>query len=128
MASSAQPKKSSGSNGPRFDRQVQALMADFGRAIHRARGRTSQVELGERTGLDQGTISLYERGLRMPSFENLMRVEQALGLNRGAIVHAVYCDLPTIADQLVNDATLPPEFRKAVATVYESLHAMAADD
>jgi transcriptional regulator with XRE-family HTH domain len=128
MAPRPQPKKHPRS---RADEQADllGLQRDFAVVIRRARGKTSQVSLAAASGLDQGTISLYERGLRLPSLDNLARIEAALGLNRGAIVHAVYCDLPSVRDQLANYAPLDPVFRAAVLNVFDALlAAMEAGD
>lgn len=38
----------------------------------------NQVELAERAGLPQSTISLFESGARKPSFDNLRRLGDAL--------------------------------------------------
>ena len=49
------------------------------RHVRRMRGLT-QAELAEKTDTSNVTISLYERGLRDPSFANLRRLAKSLNV------------------------------------------------
>jgi transcriptional regulator with XRE-family HTH domain len=50
------------------------------RAVRTERG-LSQVELAEATGFIQAWISHVERGARNPSWENVVRLAQGLGIS-----------------------------------------------
>lgn len=50
------------------------------RAIRDARG-ISQVQLGETTGFEQSWISHVERGARNPSWQNVGRPAEGLGVS-----------------------------------------------
>ena len=45
---------------------------------HRLRDNLTQLDLGVLSGLNSTVISHYERGVRRPSYENLIRIALAL--------------------------------------------------
>jgi transcriptional regulator with XRE-family HTH domain len=55
------------------------------RAIRRERG-LSQVQLAEATGFIQAWISHVERGARNPSWENVVRLAEGLGVSVSELV------------------------------------------
>jgi transcriptional regulator with XRE-family HTH domain len=54
------------------------------RAIREERG-ISQVQLAEATGLEQSWISHVERGARNPSWQNVVRLAEGLGVSVAAL-------------------------------------------
>lgn len=54
------------------------------RAIREERG-ISQVQLAEATGLEQSWISHVERGARNPSWQNVVRLAEGLGIGAGEL-------------------------------------------
>ena len=59
-----------------------SLRVQFGRRIKRLRlgARLTQEELAEKATISVDFLSLIERGLNSPSFENIENLAQALGL------------------------------------------------
>lgn len=49
----------------------------------------SQYELADRLQVRQGAVSAWERGLRIPSRENLARISSELGIPAAAFVYEV---------------------------------------
>jgi transcriptional regulator with XRE-family HTH domain len=65
----------------------------LGLAIRAARGDVSQVELARRVEVTQSTISIWEKGDRVPTLEQVLSVEQALELPPGQLAtHAGFVD------------------------------------
>lgn len=52
----------------------------------RARKRLSLDDLEHRTGLCKSTISRVERGLTRPTYDTVVKLEDALKLRRGSLV------------------------------------------
>lgn len=46
--------------------------------IYREKAKLSQQKLAEKIGVTQGTIGLYERGLREPNIETIAKLATAL--------------------------------------------------
>src|SRR5215475_9993751 len=99
-----------------------ALAVKFGKALRVARGSVTQVQLGQRTGIDQASLSLIERGLRLPTIEQVAKMEQALDLTRGALFEAGYAEgVSSTLRAIDNDAALHPVAREALRRVYAGL-------
>jgi transcriptional regulator with XRE-family HTH domain len=45
-----------------------------------ARNKMRQAELAQRTGIDQGLLSKFERGYRVPRPEQQLKIAKALGI------------------------------------------------
>ena len=58
------------------------LKAQFGKQLHYIRGKRNltQEQLAEATELSVDFVSLVERGINAPSFKNVERLAQALGV------------------------------------------------
>src|SRR5215467_6048837 len=104
-----------------------ALALRLGRAIRKARGQVTQVQLATRSGIDQASISLIERGERLPTIEQVARIEAALQLARGALFEAGYSQAShSTRDAIANVAALPPVARETLLRVYDGLLEMPA--
>jgi DNA-binding XRE family transcriptional regulator len=62
--------------------------AALGRAVHviRAERRISQVQLASATGFRQSWVSNVEHGRRNPSWSNVVRLAEGLGVRTSALV------------------------------------------
>jgi len=62
--------------------------AALGRAVHaiRAERRISQVQLANATGFRQSWVSNVEHGHRNPSWSNVVRLAEGLGVRTSALV------------------------------------------
>lgn len=94
-----------------------------GAAIRRyrvARG-WNQTELGERIDLDQTGVGELERGDRPLTLERLLTIEDALDLDRGALLlEAGLIPSPGVEAAILADPCLTPEWRKPVLALYRS--------
>lgn len=63
-------------------------VAALGRAVQaiRAERRISQVELAQATGFRQSWISNVEHGARNPSWSNVVRLAEGLGVRTSALI------------------------------------------
>lgn len=63
----------------------------LGRAIRQSRGRRgiSQEELANRSGLHRTYVGGIERGERNPSFTNILRIADALGVRASELLAAM---------------------------------------
>lgn len=59
------------------------IRSTWGERIRARRGRVTQKQLAERTGLDQGTISRIEQGKASVSDETKVRIAEALDCGVG---------------------------------------------
>lgn len=106
-----------------------ALALRFGRALRRARGSVTQVQLAALSGVEQSTISIVERGGRLPTIEQVARFEIALGLARGALFEAGYAEVThSTLDAIAVDASLHPVAREALRLAYVGLQQMPEVD
>ncbi|MFH1571219.1 MAG: helix-turn-helix transcriptional regulator [Gemmatimonadota bacterium] len=68
-------------------RKIKGLQRSFGlriRSLRRAQG-WSQIELGERAGLDHTYIGGIERGERNPSLDAIQKLADGLGIDLGEL-------------------------------------------
>lgn len=65
-----------------------AVCSQVVRLLREERGRqgVSMTRLAEQAGLSQGMISLFERGLRNPSLDTLLRLCSALNLDLSSVL------------------------------------------
>jgi len=81
----------------------------FGMALRRERLRSgmTQLELGAKSGVAQNLISAYELGkVQRPRSEHIVGLEDALGLERGALWSLA--GMPRMAQQLREATVAPP--------------------
>jgi len=83
-----------GRRGPRFyimTRQKTAEGIAFGRVLREVRDSRglTQEQLGELTDLTSESISLFERGLRQPRLETILRLAAALEVEAATLVQKV---------------------------------------
>lgn len=66
---------------------MQSASVELGRALRRLRGRISQARIADALGITQATVSRWESDTEpeIPSPDQIMRIEETLGLSRGAI-------------------------------------------
>jgi len=88
----------------------------------------SQIELGECIGVSQQVITNYERGLREPNLETLLKIAGALDVTLETLIG----EKPIKPDDLTSRALqkrfeqikrLPPEKQKAFMTFVDALSA-----
>ena len=88
----------------------------------------SQIELGKRIGVSQQVITNYERGIREPNIETLLKIAGALDISLEALVG----EKPIKPDEQTSRALqkrfeqikkLPPEKQKAFITFVDALSA-----
>ena len=76
---------------PATDKKLGKLVTALGRAIRERRlaNNLSQEALAEVADFDRTYISLLERGGRNPSFTNLCRIAEALGITPSELVEGL---------------------------------------
>lgn len=107
------------------------LALEVGRAIRRARSASklsAQQALADVLGVEQTTVSKWERGEVLAELPQIMAVERALGLERGTIL--VLAGLVTLAPgqterSLLSDPNLTDESRAALLTFYRAAARLA---
>jgi transcriptional regulator with XRE-family HTH domain len=86
----------------------------------------SQIELGDRIGVSQQVITNYERGIREPNIETLLKIAGALDVS----IEKLIADKPIKPDEQTSRALqkrielvkkLPPEKQKAFMTLVDAL-------
>ena len=86
----------------------------------------SQVELGERIGVSQQVITNYERGIREPNIEMLLKIAGALNVSLETLIG----EKPISPEEQTSRALqkrfeqikqLPPEKQKAFITFVDAL-------
>jgi transcriptional regulator with XRE-family HTH domain len=87
----------------------------------------SQIELGERIGVSQQVITNYERGIREPNIETLLKIAGALDVSLETLI----ADKPIKPEEQTSRALqkrieqvkkLPLEKQKAFMTMIDALH------
>jgi transcriptional regulator with XRE-family HTH domain len=95
----------------------------LGGAIRDARSMAhlSQTDLAHIIGCSQSDVSRWESGQYEPTLVELARIEHALGLDAGGLLHVIgYLDGgPTVRGALVADPALPPASRKMLVELYD---------
>lgn len=88
----------------------------------------SQIEIAERLGVDQPTVSRWVRGMRRPPLDILATIEDMAGVQKGTVLRvAGYVDDDLDVITAVNaDPELSDAARKVVLGVYEGLRKMSA--
>jgi transcriptional regulator with XRE-family HTH domain len=105
--------------------ELRSLGDALGAAISGARRRagTRQVDLGPRIGVTQATVSRWEQG-ELPSLDQVVAIEDALGLARGELlVAAGYAPATApLAEAIRADTTLADDIdREAMLELYRVL-------
>jgi len=93
------------------------------RAARKRAGARTQADLGDRVGVTQGTVSRWELG-ELPDLDQLVAIENALGLARGELlVAAGYAPATTpVAEAIRADTTLADDIdREAMLELYRVL-------
>lgn len=80
----------------------------LGEAIREVRGSMTQDELARAVNTDQGTISKWESGRIWPDFDDLPRIEKAVGVPLGTILRRAgyVAEIKTLDDWLEADSSL----------------------
>lgn len=94
----------------------------LGRAIRACRkGRATQDEINERTGIGQSTLSSYEAGASVPTVTRVAAIERACGRPAGFILnHAGLIEVITTVLQAIEmDPDLDDGGRRAVRAYYD---------
>lgn len=97
------------------------IAVNLGEALRRARGRMTQDELAAATGIDQGTISRWERGQGQPGLDQIRQIEDAAGRRRGfVLIAAGYVSVPATPRAMIEtDAELENGYRVLVLSAYD---------
>lgn len=93
-----------------------------GPAIRQARGDMTQTTLADAVGVDQPTVSRWERDEQRPSLEQLAAVDAATGRQRGFVLIAagLVQGVQSVEAALATDTTLDDEQRRFVLNAYRA--------
>lgn len=93
----------------------------LGAAVRAARGRMTQGELAAALGVDQPTISKWERDDIRPSLEQLRAIEETTGRRRGFILIAagVVEDVTSVEDAIEAHPDLSEEARRVLLRAFD---------
>ena len=102
-------------------------MNDRIRKIRKQKGIT-QIELGNRIGVSQQVITNYERGIREPNIETLLKIAGALDISLETLIgkKTIKPDEQTsraLQKRFEQIKKLPPEKQKAFITFVDALSA-----
>lgn len=94
----------------------------LGPAIRQARGDMTQTTLADAVGVDQPTVSRWERDEQRPSLEQLAAVDAATGRRRGFVLIAAGLieGVHAVEAALALDLSLDEEQRRFVLTAYRA--------
>lgn len=98
--------------------------AAIGRALKHLRAPTGvgQVELADRLGIDQTTVSRWERGLDAFPAYRVVQIEDALGLARGALWSAAgLMGLTSVETAIYADPGLGAMEQRTLVATYQAL-------
>ena len=86
------------------------------------RGRLTQIELADRLGVAQNTVSRWSTGEVEPSLEQIAAIEKACGVERGFILRAAGYVVESFSpDALIaRDARLEPSKRELLVAAYKA--------
>ena len=101
------------------------LAVNIGAAIRASRGAMSQATLGRSVGVRQATISRWERGGGdKPTVAQLLRIEEALDLQRGALFVAAGLvtagAIEGVERAILGDPGLDARSRQLLVAVYRA--------
>jgi transcriptional regulator with XRE-family HTH domain len=99
-----------------------ALSVELGQAIKAARGSMKQDALARAVGVDQPTISKWERGTVRPSLDDIARVEKATGRARGWVLIAagLVDGITSTLDAIDGDPMLTEQAREMLRAAYQA--------
>ena len=102
----------------------------LGQALRLARGKLTQREVGQLLGVDQGTVSHWEKGKGQPELDQIAAIEEAAGRPRGfTLIAAGFVEMPkTTRETIAGDPALEPGYRNLVLSAYDSAVASSATD
>lgn len=96
----------------------------LGRALRRARGRTTQQAIADHLGVTQPLVSEWESGKGRPTFDQLLRLEDLLRLPRGYFLRAAglvdTSSERTTREAVMADPALDPLHKEALLAAYDS--------
>lgn len=94
----------------------------LGPAIREARGDMTQTTLADAVGVDQPTVSRWERDEQRPSLEQLAAVDAATGRRRGFVLIAAGLveGVQSVEAALALDTSLDDEQRRFVLNAYRA--------
>jgi transcriptional regulator with XRE-family HTH domain len=94
----------------------------LGPAIRQARGDMTQTTLADAVGVDQPTVSRWERDEQRPSLEQLAAVDAATGRRRGFVLIAAGLveGVQSVEAALALDPSLDDEQRRFVLNAYRA--------
>lgn len=96
--------------------------------IRKRRGMT-QKQVEAATGILQVTLSRWENGAQ-PSLDDLARLEDGLGIARGAILREagyISVEPPTVGEVIDSDPTIREPFRRLVWSVYREAQTLSKE-
>lgn len=103
-------------------KRSQPTARELGRALRSARGDATQAAIAQAIGVDQPSVSRWERGEASPSLDQIAAYEEAAGRPRGyVLVAAGYVDdVPSVERALAADRDLDDEQRAFVLRAYHA--------
>lgn len=108
--------------------KAQPVSVALGRALREARGARPQSDIAELVDVEQPTISRWEKGETTPSVEQLIRLEDGLGIARGTLMRAgnLLGEYLSVEECIASDLTLTEDYRSMVLTVYREAVALSS--
>lgn len=102
--------------------RISAPKVKLGAAIRQARDQMTQETLADAIGVDQPSVSRWERDEQRPSLEHLVAVEDATGRRRGFILIAagLVDATPSVEAAIALDPALDDEQRGFVLHAYRA--------
>lgn len=103
--------------------EAQPALMRLGKALRQARleGGVTQRALADLADLQQPTISRWEKGERLPSLEELWRVEDALGLTRGTVlIRAGLVGVDSVEHAIAGEQGLTDEGKAFLLNAYRA--------
>lgn len=94
-----------------------------GEAVRQVRGHVLQEDLAGRLGIDQGTLSRWERSIgKGPTLDDLQSIEKVLGIRHGTILRlAGYVEDATDAREAIEaDPNLLPNYKTIALESYDT--------
>lgn len=102
--------------------QVRRRLSDAFRRAYETTG-MSQVQLADRIGTEQATVSKWARGINAPPLEVLPLVDQACGQPVGYVLRlaGLVADVIDARTAILTDEALPEDHRLVLVALYDNL-------